>query len=108
MSVEGINPWADWLLGLAGEHSGGAVAQKLTLWSRIHVSRVLMPAQSALCVCRLGYGPGWCLLGGALPQVKFSCSLCLPEATWHEPPINLQKVITYVGLGGATRFQTAN
>ena len=64
--------------------------QRLTLWSRIHYSRALVLAQPAFRVCHfqmwlqvmLWLRPKLAtrcavqvLLGGALPQAKFGCSL---------------------------------
>lgn len=84
-SVGEIGPQTDWLGGLASEG--------LTLWSKIHFSRALVPAQSALWVCHLQMQP-WVVSALALveawplgmpaqgPHVRgttacqFICSLC--------------------------------
>lgn len=95
--------------------------QGLTLQSRVHFSRALMPSQSG-CVVLGGGGVMLQLspklaIGTASPRASWKGTCCrlssaavcgLPRSTWHKPQSNLQMATTCILLIGALRGQAAN
>lgn len=101
------------------------VMQRLTLQSRIHFSRALLPAPAmyAHLVCCSQMWPrvvfwlrskpatrhaGLSFLEGALHRSNSAGGCALPGATYHEPLNKLQIATTHTVLGSPSRGQAVN